>query len=85
MFTCISPTQDFKPQKSRKKVAEFAARECGSEQHELILFGQEAEFKEPAKPTSGKAIDISDCKQDRDFCLAQKEKHRQDKRQRVSC
>ena len=79
VFTCISPSQDSKPQKSKKKLAEFAAREHGSEQHELIPFGQEAEFEEPAKPTSSKARDISDHKQERDFCLAQKEKHRQDK------
>ena len=41
-------------------------QECGSEQFELVMFGEEAEFEEPEKPT-GKTMPpavMSDCKQD---------------------
>ena len=51
MHTHLSEAQDAKFKRTTRKTAEHASREHGSEQLELVLFGEEAEFEEPEKPT----------------------------------
>ena len=79
VHTYLNRSQDAKFQKTTRKLAEHVSREHGSEQYELVMFGEEPEFKEPEKPTSSKAIDIAEWKMDRDDWKRKLEKYKEAK------
>ena len=60
VYTYLNRSQDAKFQRTTRKLAEHVSREHGSEQYELVMFGEEPAFKEPEKPTSSKAVDIAE-------------------------
>ena len=72
VFTFIDPSQGAKFQKTLKKVAEYATKEYGSEQYELIMYGKAPQIKEPTKPVKDSEgnideIELLDYKQDREW------------------
>ena len=66
VHTHLNRSQDAKFQKTTRKIAEHVSKEHGSEQHELVMFGEEPVFTELTKPTTTKALDIAEWKMDRD-------------------
>ena len=53
VFAYNSPSQRVKFAKTRKKIAEYACRNYGREQYELIVDGVMPEVMEPTEPTIG--------------------------------